>query len=93
MESPMPQVRIPPPYRGPTQGLAELEVRGSTVRECIAAAEARYPGFAGQIFDAGGRLHGFVTLFVNGEEIGRDAVDSAIGASDVVEILAAIAGG
>ena len=89
----MPQVRIPPPYRGPTQGLAEVQVRGATVRECIAAVEARHPGFAAQVFDADGGLHGFVTLFVNGEEIGRDAVDSAIGASDVVEVLAAIAGG
>jgi sulfur carrier protein ThiS len=89
----MPEIRVPPPYRGPTQGLATVEVQGSTVRECIAAVEARHPGFAAQVFDSGGQLHGYVTLFVNGEEIGRDAVDSAVGAGDVVEILAAIAGG
>jgi len=89
----MPKIRIPPPYRGPTQGLAEIAVDGSTVRQCIAVIDASHPGFAAQVFDSDGLVHGFVTLFVNGEEIARDAVDSAVAPGDVVEILAAIAGG
>ena len=89
----MPQVKVPPPYRGPTRGEAVIEVEGTTVRECIQAVEARYPGFEEQIFDAEGRFHRFVTLFVNGDEVDRDAADAAVGAGDEVEILAAIAGG
>lgn len=89
----MPKIRIPPPYRGPTQGLAEVAVDGATVRECIVAVDASHPGFAAQVLDSDGRVHSFVTLFVNGAEIARDAVDSAVAAGDVVEILAAIAGG
>ena len=53
----------------------------------------RREGFAEQLFDAEGRVHGFVNLFVNGEEIGREALDTALDAGDRVEILAAIAGG
>ena len=52
-----------------------------------------FPGFGEQVFDAAGDVHRFVTLFVNGVEIDRDAIDEPIEASDEVEVLAAIAGG
>ncbi|GAF90703.1 unnamed protein product [marine sediment metagenome] len=89
----MPQVKVPPPYRGPTQGEAVIEVEGTTVRECIQAVEARHPGFGEQIFDPESNFHRFVTLFVNGDEVARDDADASVGAGDEVEILAAIAGG
>ena len=89
----MPQVKIPPPYRGPTQGHAVIEVRGTTVRECIEAVEAQYPGFAEQVFDPEGNVHRFVTLFINGDEVGRDANDAPVAEDDEVDVLAAIAGG
>jgi len=90
----MPTVRIPPPYRGPTRGEAEIQVTGSTVRECLEAVEARYPGFRAQVLDAAGGLHGFVRLFLNGEALaaGR-ALDTPVAAEDALEVLAAIAGG
>ena len=89
----MPQVKIPAPYQGPTRGEAVVEVEGSTVRVCLEGVGEQFPGFADQIFDASGGVHKFVTLFVNGEEIDRTALDTAVSASDEVEILAAIAGG
>ena len=89
----MPLVTIPPPYQGPTQGEDRIEVEGATVRECIVAVGTRFPGFAEQVFDANGDVHRFVTLFINGDEIDRAAVDTRVVASDEVGILAAIAGG
>jgi molybdopterin converting factor small subunit len=89
----MPQVVVPAPYRGPTQGQGRIEVSGATVRECLLAVEGRYPGFAEQVFDGAGRVHRFVSLFVNGDEIGREALDRPLSEADRVEILAAIAGG
>jgi molybdopterin converting factor small subunit len=68
-------------------------VTGATVLECIEAVEALHPGFASQVLDAQGRPHGFVKLFVNGEEIDRGAVETPLRGGDEVEILAAIAGG
>ena len=50
----MPQVVVPAPYRGPTQGQGRIEVSGATVRECLLAVEGRYPGFAEQVFDGAG---------------------------------------
>ena len=89
----MPYVIVPPPYRGPTQGRDEIEVEGATVRDCLDAVGLRFEGFAEQLFDAEGRVHGFVNLFVNGDEIDREALDTALAAGDRLEILAAIAGG
>ena len=89
----MPYVIVPAPYRGPTQGQAEIEVEGATVRDCLDAVGTSFAGFAEQLFDAEGRVHGFVSLFVNGDEIDREALDTALAAGDRVEILAAIAGG
>ena len=86
----MPKVLIPPPYRGPTGGLESIEVPGATVRACIEAVEAGHPGFTAQVFDASGEPHGFVKLFVNGDQVPPDA-DVAEG--DEVEVIAAIAGG
>ena len=89
----MPQVVVPPPYRGPTQGQARIDVSGATVRECILAVEGRYPGFAELVLDGAGKVHRFVSLFVNGDEIERGDVDLAVTECDRIEILAAVAGG
>jgi sulfur carrier protein ThiS len=89
----VPRVEIPPPYQGPTRGQGRVEVEGRTVLECLRAVETRYPGFLPQVIDAEGRVHRFVQLFVNGEEIERSALHTSVAAGDRVEVLAAIAGG
>ena len=89
----MPHVVVPPPYRGPTLGQERIDVAGATVGECLEAVGKRFAGFHELIFDGSGRVHKFVKLFVNGDEIERTALDKPVGAADEVEILAAIAGG
>ena len=89
----MPEVHVPPRYRGPTKGERLVVVAGSTVRECIAAVDAQYPGFGELVFDADGTVRRFATLFVNGDELDRDAGDTRVSGNDRIEILAAVAGG
>jgi molybdopterin synthase sulfur carrier subunit len=89
----MPEIHIPPRYRGPTNGERRVEVAGATVRECIEAVDARYPGFGELVFDAEGRIRMFATLFVNGDELDREAGDTRVADDDQIEILAAVAGG
>ena len=89
----MPKVIIPPPYRGPTQGEAEIRVEGRTVRECLNAVNAQYPGFQDLVFDADGQLPDFVRLFVNGAPVDPGALDVRLARDDEVSVLAAIAGG
>jgi molybdopterin synthase sulfur carrier subunit len=89
----VPQVEVPSRYRVPTKGQRLIDVEGRTVRECIEAVEAQYPGFLELVFDEKGDLNRFVRLFVNGDEVARDAPDAPVGDGDRVQILAAVAGG
>jgi len=89
----MPHVEVPSRYRVPTRGEARIEVAGGTVRACIEAVEAAYPGFQELVFDSRGELQRFVRLFVNGDLLPRDALDAPVAGDDTVAIVASAAGG
>lgn len=89
----VPEVEVPPRYRGPTGGLGLIAVDADTVRSCIEAVEVEHPGFRELILDREGKLRPFVRLFVNGEALDRDAVDAPVTDADRVQVLAAAAGG
>ncbi len=89
----MPQVQVPSRYRAPTKGEGRIEVDASTVRECIEAVEARYPGFQELILNPKGELHLFSKLFLNSELLDRDALDTPVSGDDTVAVLAPAAGG
>ena len=89
----MPQVHIPTRYRVPTKGEGSIEVEASTVRACIEAVEALYPGFQELILNTKGDPHHFSKLFLNGELLDGDALDTPVSGDDIVAILAPAAGG
>jgi molybdopterin synthase sulfur carrier subunit len=89
----MPSVRIPPPYRGPTLGAAEIRAEGETVGAVLEWVERKYPGFLAQVLDEDGNVHRFVKLFKNGEHLVRDPLRTPLAERDELEIIAAIAGG
>ena len=89
----VPRVEVPPRYRGPTNGVSALDVDGDTVRACIDAVEARYPGFSELIFDVDGGIRRYARLFLNGDALAQDGVDVPIADTDIIQILASAAGG
>ena len=89
----MPTVIIPPPYQGPTRGLARVEVEGSTLAACLESLEKRFPGFRPQVVSEAGQVHRFVKLFVNGDLVAGSDLGHALSERDEIEILAAVAGG
>ena len=89
----MPNVRIPPPYRGPTQGTAELSVEGATVLACLEAVERKFATFLPQVLDEDGNVHRFVKIFKNGQQLRGAVLAEKLAANDDLEIVAAIAGG
>jgi molybdopterin synthase sulfur carrier subunit len=89
----MPNVRIPPPYRGPTQGTAEIRVEGASVLECLEAVDRKFPTFLPQVLDEDGNVHRFVKLFKNGTQLTREVLREPLAPDDDLEIIAAIAGG
>lgn len=89
----MPHVHVPSRYRVPTKGEGRIEVDAGTVRACIEAVETRYPGFQELIFNARGEQHLHSKLFLNGDLLDRDALDTPVSGDDIVAILAPAAGG
>ena len=89
----MPTVVIPPPYRGPTKGVATLRVPAGDVRACLHAVERAHPGFLPLLLDDAGALRRFATLFVNGEKLTGDALAQPLASEDALEIVSSVAGG
>ena len=89
----MPVVIVPEAYRGPTKGIAQIEVKADTIRGCLQAVESEHPGFLELVLDAHGQQLRFVKLFLNEEQLDKDALESPIDEGDRLEVLAAIAGG
>ncbi len=71
-------------------GTSEVPVEGTTVGELLAALEQEHAGLEGWILDERGVLRRHINVFVNGEPADPD---SAVEATDRIEILPAISGG
>ncbi len=90
----MPVVLIPSPYRGPTQGIAAVEVPAGSVLACIRNVEELHPGFMPLVIDANGSVQRFAKLFINEESIeGTDLAAIEVREGDRLEVVAAVAGG
>jgi len=89
----MPVVCVPPPYRGPTRGEARVPVQGETARACLAAVDAKYPGFLALVLDAEGAPHRFVKLFVDEQPLAPEALDAPLDPGAELSVVAAIGGG
>jgi hypothetical protein len=92
-ENRMPTVIVAPPLQGPTAGVSRVDIGAANVRQAMAAVDARFPGFADQIFASDGVLHRYVQIFHNGKPVAPDGLGAAVDESDEIEVVAAIAGG
>lgn len=89
-------VRLPATMRQRGQsGTVEMEVSAAgTVRGVIEELDRQVPGASARIITADGRLHGFVNLYVNGDDVRHGAgLDTPVGNNDELLILPAISGG
>ena len=88
------QVRVTAVLQKLTGGQKTVEAKGSNVGEIIEDLESRHPGFRQQMFTDDGKLHRFVNVYLNDEDIRyTGGVDTAIKDGDVIDILPALAGG
>jgi molybdopterin synthase sulfur carrier subunit len=88
------RVKIPTILRPQVGGAAEVEGVGETVRDLLGDLERRYPGVTERIVGQDGRLHRFVNLYVNDEDVRYlGALDTPVNEGDTVSILPAVAGG
>ena len=88
------QVTLPTVLRPPAGGARSVAVEGATVGEVLTALVAQYPGMTGQVIDDSGSLHKFVNVYLNDDDVRYlSGVDTAVGATDELSILPAVAGG
>ena len=90
----MATIRIPPVLRPSVNGEREVSAAGASVGEVLAGLIAAHPGTQVQLFGADGELNRYVNVYLNDEDVRvLDGLDTAVGETDVLVILPAMAGG
>ena len=90
----MATVRIPPVLRSSVGGEKELTAQGSSVGEILRDLASRHPQTESQLFAPDGELNRYVNVYLNDEDVRvLDGLDTAVGDSDTLVILPAMAGG
>ena len=87
----MARVVIPSQIRDLTDGIAEVEVEGNTVRKVILALDEQYPGVKDRLIKDD-RLVPAIAVSVD-NEVSALGLLGKVGPSSVVHFLPAIAGG
>lgn len=67
-----------------------VALEATSVREVIAALDARIPGMADRLLDAGPALREHINVFVDGD---MAALDTPVGPASVVHVIPAVSGG
>ncbi|HJP41073.1 MAG TPA: ubiquitin-like small modifier protein 1 [Dehalococcoidia bacterium] len=87
-------VRVTAVLQKITGGQKTVEATGKTVGEVFDNVEDRYPGFRDQMYGQDGKLHRFVNVYLNDEDIRyTGGVGTAVESGDVLDVLPALAGG
>ena len=90
----MATVRIPPVLRPAVGGEREVSAAGSNVGEVLTALVEAHPETRDQIFAEDGDLNRYVNVYLNDEDVRvLDGLTTAVGESDELVILPAMAGG
>jgi len=88
------EVRITAVLQKLTGGKKSVPARGGNVEELLKDLETNYPGFRTQVQGEDGKLHRFVNIYLNDEDIRYlGQLTTPLKDGDVVSILPALAGG
>jgi sulfur-carrier protein len=90
----MATIRIPPVLRPSVGGEREVSADGSSVGDVLRSLADAHPETQDQLFGSDGDLNRYVNVYLNDEDVRvLDGLDTSVGASDVLVILPAMAGG
>lgn len=88
------EVHLPTLLRANAGGEATVTAEGATVGDVFSALIAEYPGLAENLVDGDGKLHKFVNVYRNDDDIRYlDQLDTKLADGDAISILPAVAGG
>ena len=87
-------VRVPTPLQKLTKNKAEVEAKGSNIKELIEDLEKNFPGLKERLCDEKGKLRRFINIYVNEEDVRfLQQAETPLKDNDEVSIIPAIAGG
>ncbi|WP_405142278.1 MoaD/ThiS family protein [Sphaerisporangium sp. NBC_01403] len=87
-------VRIPTILRTYTDGAAEVNGEGATLREVLQKLESDFPGIGARILDETGKIRRFVNVYVGEEDVRfMDGLDTATPEGAQISVIPAVAGG
>ena len=90
----MPTIKIPPVLRASVGGEKELSASGENVGDVLRDLASNHPATASQLFSADGELNRYVNVYLNDEDVRMlGGLGTAVGDSDTLVILPAMAGG
>jgi sulfur-carrier protein len=90
----MATIKIPPVLRASVGGEKQVSASGENVGAVLKDLTASYPATESQIFSAEGELNRYVNVYLNDEDVRvLGGLDTAVGESDTLVILPAMAGG
>jgi molybdopterin converting factor small subunit len=90
----MAKVKIPPVLRPSVGGEKEITADGASVGEVLASLASAHPQTQSQLFSSEGELNRYVNVYLNDEDVRvLDGLQTAVGESDTLVILPAMAGG
>jgi molybdopterin synthase sulfur carrier subunit len=90
----MATIKIPPVLRASVGGEREVSASGENVGEILRDLASAHPATQSQLFAADGELNRYVNVYLNDEDVRvLQGLDTAVGSSDTLVILPAMAGG
>lgn len=90
----MATVRIPVPLRTLTANQRLVQADGATLQDLVEDLERQFPGIRGRLLDGDGRLHPFVNIFVDDQDVRLlQGLRTPVLAQSDVSIIPAMAGG
>lgn len=88
------EIRLPTVLRQYANGASTVTAEGQTVGEILQDLEKQYPSMKGQLIAQDGKLHKFVNVYLNDDDIRYlENLDTKVKENDRISILPAVAGG
>ena len=87
------KVLISEAFQSSTGGKDTLEVKGSTIGECLKEVLKQYPALEKVWFDRDGRFVHYMILFLNGENVPKNDLNTAVKQGDEIYPVLMIGGG
>jgi molybdopterin converting factor small subunit len=88
------EVRVPTVLRKDAGGQSTIKANGATIGEVFDDVVRQFPLLAGKVVTEEGKLHRFVNVYRNDEDVRfRGGLEAPVSDDDVISILPAVAGG